>query len=358
MKTGREFSALVSAVINGENFKIDRTVPAANIQMQNDGESFMLNDPRKNTVYAYTHLTDVFHRQLSAATGIPYRYYEAMRQEKPELLAENVNAWMSTKPSEHMIRGITTESGLTARALLSPKYRRFDNPIIIKEVFLPLFMGNPDYHVESCEMTDERLYLKIVNKRLQGEVRPGDYVQGGLIISNSEVGMGSVYVQPLLYRLVCSNGMVVNDFGEKRRHIGRRLSVGEDFTIYSDETMQADDRALALKLRDAAMAAVEEVRFAALIDKMKEASEAKITGNPQHVIELAGRDYGITNSEQQSMLEYLIKGGDPSLYGVANAVTRLAQDAESYDRSTQLEATGYQIMTMPPSKWKEYNKRR
>lgn len=30
--------------------------------------------------------------------------------------------------------------------------------------------------------------------------------------------------------------------------------------------------------------------------------------------------------------------------GLGNAVTRMAQDVESYDRSTELEAIGFQIM--------------
>ena len=55
------------------------------------------------------------------------------------------------------------------------------------------------------------MYIKVVNKRLEAEVVPGDIVQSGVIISNSEVGLGSVNIQPLVYRLVCSNGMVVND---------------------------------------------------------------------------------------------------------------------------------------------------
>ena len=70
-------------------------------------------------------------------------------------------------------------------------------------------------------MTENRLYLKIVNHRLEMEVVPGDYVQAGVVISNSEVGLGSVSVQPLVYRLLCINGMVVNDMGERKNHVGR-----------------------------------------------------------------------------------------------------------------------------------------
>lgn len=92
---------------------------------------------------------------------------------------------------------------------------------------------------------DWRMYLKIVNKRLEMDVVPGDTVQGGVIISNSEVGLGAVSVQPLLYRLVCTNGMVVNDLGERRTHVGRAAKAVEDsFTLYSDEALMAEEELL------------------------------------------------------------------------------------------------------------------
>ena len=43
-------------------------------------------------------------------------------------------------------------------------------------------------HFESCQLTDSRMYIKVVNTRLEAEVVPGDIVQSGIIISNSEVG--------------------------------------------------------------------------------------------------------------------------------------------------------------------------
>ena len=53
--------------------------------------------------------------------------------------------------------------------------------------------------------------------------------------------------------------------------------------------------------------------------------------------------------------KYLIEGGDLSLYGLSNAVTRYSQDVESYDRATALEGLGWQIATMGKNKWKEIN---
>jgi hypothetical protein len=37
-------------------------------------------------------------------------------------------------------------------------------------------------------------------------------------------------------------------------------------------------------------------------------------------------------------------GGDLTSWGLGNAVTRMAQDVPSYDRSTELESIGFEIM--------------
>jgi len=44
-----------------------------------------------------------------------------------------------------------------------------------------------------------------------------------------------------------------------------------------------------------------------------------------------------------------------SLYGLSNAVTRHSQDIESYDRATDLEVIGYNILAMDPRKWTRIN---
>ena len=102
---------------------------------------------------------------------------------------------------------------------------------------------------------------QVVNPRLEAEVTPGDIVQAGVIISNSEVGLGSVSIQPLVYRLVCKNGMVVNDAQTRRNHVGRVNNTEENILLYSDETLAADDRAFVMKIQDTVRAAVEEARF-------------------------------------------------------------------------------------------------
>ena len=296
-------------------------------------------------------LSEIAHSQLGQYLEIPAKYYERMRTDSPQLLAHNVNHWLQTSaPDQRMLR--TLDGNL--RAFLSNKYRRIDNADVAEAV-LPIISSMPDARVESCEITKTRMYIKVVNPRLQADVKIGDTVQSGLLISNSEVGMGSVNICTLIYRLVCTNGMIAQDTNAavRKYHIGRQNTADVDYSIYRDETIEADNRALFMKIQDAVKAAMDQALFARVVDQMREAATAKIEPiTVPKVVELASSRFGIHQNETEGVLGHLIDGGDLSLYGMANAVTRFAQDVGSYDRSTELEATGYKILTMAPALWK------
>ena len=353
MKQGRPLNEVLKELQFQNTMKRDYIAPASAIHLAENGKTLVMDHvgPR-DTDYMGT--TDLFHRQVGSALGIPAKYYDAMRTLKPELLATNVNAWLADRDQSYMIRSMDYGTGRVARAMLSDRYRRIDN-LEIASAVLPLFAGQEGMEVISSEVTEQRMYLKILNKRLEMEVVPGDLVQAGVVISNSEVGLGAVSVQPLVYRLICSNGAVVNDLGERRTHVGRAVKGTEDYTIYSDETLIAEDKAFMLKLRDTTMAAIEETRFAMIVGKLKEATQAHITGRVQDVIELTGKAYDLNQPEQDSILSYLIQGGDLSLYGLSNAITRASQDVDSYDRATALEGIGWSVATMPAAQWREIN---
>ncbi len=354
MKAGKTLQELAMELDRQQAVKKDMIVDMGALSMDpgDTGLALQVTGGSMATQYG---INDIAHRQIGQTLKIPALYYDRMRTEYPELLAQNVNGWFARTPdTKRMLR---TMDG-TARALLSDRYRRIDNFEVASAV-LPIISGMDGASVESCELTESRMYLKVVNPRVTAEVKKGDIVQAGIIISNSEVGMGSVNVSPLVYRLVCSNGMIAQDGAVRKYHVGRANEGGEDFSIYRNETIEADDKAFLMKLEDSVKAAVNQARFAAIVDKMREATEATMEAKvvPQ-VVELASKEYGITEAEGKGILGHLIAGGDLSLYGLANAVTRQAQDVESYDRSTELEATGYKIITMAPALWRSLTRER
>ncbi len=352
MKAGLTLQEMAIELNRQNSAKVDYLVDTGSLQMDAyDSQVYLQMHDNASRPMEPLEINSIAHQQLGTYTKIPAPYYNRMLSEQPELLAHNVNTWLHREPAQRMLR---TLDG-TARAFLSNRYRRIDN-VDIAQIVLPELQKLQGAIFESCQITDSRMYIKVVNPRLQAEVSPGDIVQAGIIISNSEVGMGSVSIQPLVYRLVCSNGMVINDAQTRKYHIGRTTSTDGNLELYSQDTLEAMDTAFVKQIRDTVSAAVDEARFSQVIGLMKQAKEARLdTTDIPNLVQLTGKEFGITESERGGVLQHLIEGKDLSLYGLSNAVTRYSQDVESYDRATELEGVGYKILTMHPRIWKYIN---
>lgn len=356
MKSGKSLVELAKELERQNAAKKDYLVSTDNLRMQVQPDNTLMLDMHDFKTdgehITMLNVNDIAHSQICTHLGIGSKYYDKMRGEYPKLLAENVNAWFHKNPQQRMLRTLDGN----ARAFLSNRYCRIDN-YDIAEAVLPKLSAIPDLKVESCELTDKKMYIKAVNPRLQADVKVGDTVQSGVVITNSEVGLGSVTVYPLIYRLVCTNGMIAADSGISRRHVGRIREDDENMSLFRDETLKADDKAFIMKVQDIVSVATDEARFMSVVHKMQQAEDAKITsGNIPGVVELTSRHFKITEEEGKGILRHLIEDNDGlSLYGLANAVTAQSQQVKSYDRATELENTGYQVLTMSPSLWRQIN---
>lgn len=353
MKSGISLVEMAQEIQRQNDLKADYMLDTRSLRLEPFGGGLYLNAYDQSGDYAVEPLevNAIAHRQIGTHLKIPAAYYDKMLEEYPELLAQNVNAWFQREPAVRMVRTIDG----TARAFLSNRYRRIDN-LDIAGIVLPVLQEMEGMHFESCQLTDSRMYIKVVNTRLEAEVVPGDIVQSGIIISNSEVGLGSVSIQPLVYRLVCSNGMVVNDAQTRRNHVGRVNEASENYQLYSEKTLEADDKAFAMKIQDTVRAVVDEVRFTRVVNMMREAKDAPMnTAAVPGIVKLVSKDFHITDDESSGVLQRLIEGNDLTLYGLSNAVTRHSQDVKDYDRATALEGIGYNILSMPAQQWSRIN---
>ncbi len=355
MKAGLTITEMAAEIERQAAAKVDYLVNPQKLEMESMGGSPMLRvlDGGVDLLEPLS-IQETAHRQMGAHLGIPWKYYEKMLQEEPGLLSYNVNHWFQRgEPAPRMLR---TMDG-RARAFLSNRYRLIDNFEIATAV-LPIIMEMQGARFESCNLSENYLYIKVVNPRLTGEVRVGDVVQAGIVISNSETGLGAVNVQPLVYRLACLNGMVVNDASTRtrRNHVGRANSTDENFALYSQETLEQDSKAFMMKVQDTVKAAVDEARFAKVLDTMKESTQAKLdTSDIPALVKLTGSNFGLTDAEGKGVLQHLLEDADYTLYGLANAVTRFSQDVDDYDRASKLEVIGYNVMTMPQAMFRQIN---
>lgn len=343
MKTGKTLTELAVELERQKNSKHDFVAPISAISMQAEDGYPVLSLGAAGSFLP----TEIAHDQIAEFTGVPNKYYRKMLNEAPSLLLNNVNHWFDrNQNSQRMVRTLDNR----ARAFLSDRYRPLDN-YELADVALPTLLET-GCRVESCEVTEKRMYIKAVTEKLSYEVKKGDVVQAGIVISNSEVGMGALTVEPLLYRLVCTNGMIVNDAKMRRTHIGRN---NEQFSnvleFFRDSTREADDKAFWMKVRDVISASLSSAGFEKFAKKFAQTQEDKMNKEPMEVVEISQKQLGFNVQETNSVLKHLLMGGEFTRFGLANAITRTAQDVDSYDRATELERLGGNIIELSPREW-------
>lgn len=304
---------------------------------------------------------DLAHDQIAAHAKIPKAYYEKMRAEDPKLLATNVETWFKKYPVPRMLRMLDGNN----RAFLSSSFRPLDNYDFAKVILEGCASQNLE--VASCQITDTRLYVKAIDRREfkvpvgfkmgDGSHRIFDVCCPVFIASNSEVGCGRLTLETGVYTRACTNLAWFTDGAMKRTHLGSRHRIAEATGVenidhlLSARTKQKSDEALWLQLRDVLKSAFVEERINKRVEQLANAAEAKIEGRVDKVVKVAAERFGLSEDEEDGVLEHLIRGGNLTKYGLHAAITRTAQDVASYDRATDLEYVGGRVIEMPSSDW-------
>lgn len=347
MKQGRTLIGLAEELERQLSTKVDMIVPTPLMHHVTDTggvTALLIEAPDGSKRFT---ATESCRRQLADRLKIPFAYFERMRTDQPELLDRNVNTWLHKEPEQRLIRTLDGR----ARAFLSDRYRRLDNYDLLEHV-LPILRELPGARFESMELTETRMYVKVVTPRIEFEIQPGDVVQAGVVISNSEIGHGSLSVQPLVYRLVCRNGLIAPDRAMRKAHVGRLQEAStEEITIFQDDTLAAEDKAFYLKVRDVVQAAVSQASFEQTAVKMRATLGIKLTGDPVKAVEVLATRYLLNEQERSGVLRSLIAESDLSGYGLVNAITGYAQEVDNYDRATELEQLGGRLLHQSKAEW-------
>ncbi|SRR6266545_2606966 len=281
-------------------------------------------------------LTRHGHAQLAEKTGIPFGYYERMQVAGMNgLVAENVNAWLGRQQGSD--RRLVRIADGKVRAVLGASYRVLDNYDLAM-----LVMDRAKEHgasIQSADLTETRLYMKIVVPGYRESIKRGDDVVGGLVVSNSEVGNGAFRVEPFLFRLVCQNGMI-GESSLYQVHVGKRLEIGE--LVFSRETRQLTDAALWSEVRDVMDGTFDQTVLREIVKKLRGTTKVEIEA-PKEVTDVVAKNLGLSDERKTDLIRYFAKEGD-TLYGLVQGVTRLAQDFEDAEDQVRLERYAGQIV--------------
>jgi hypothetical protein len=363
MKTGMSLTQMAETLEKQLNAKKDFTAPSKALVMSNDAKTIRVGTMIEGVV------TNHAERQLAAKLEIPVAFYDRLKTAHPDLLAHNVNQLFQREPKKMLVRTLDEGNGpAKVRAFLSDRYRPLDNYDLAQAVIPTLIESGAQ--VVSTELTETKMYIKALAPNLEREIPlpPGmewgkghnsviRRVMGSVIISGSEVGAGKVNIQPGAWERACTNMMIFREESFAKLHIGK--AYGDDETVsqfLSDETRRTSDAAIWLAARDTLKATLDGKIMDVNVQKMLAARGDKIEANLVDVVEVFAQKNRFTDPERKSLLDRIMESGEPTRYGLQWAVTRLAGDDDvvtSYDRATELERLGGEIIELQPSEWRQ-----
>lgn len=359
LKTTMNVEQLLINLRDQSQQKMDYIARTNNMQMYagaDGGLTFDLNKEDHNSkVYA---INNHALGQMSTTFQIPRPYVDRMMASDPQIVATNFNHWFKNADDNQakMIRTHELKDGakFLVRAFLSDKYRRVDNDEIASTVLPILLDKNNDWEITECQITDTKLYIKAVATNLIAEVKKGDVVKYGVIISNSEVGSGAINVKPFLHRCVCDNGLIITDNSMRATHLTSSQADDKLWSMLSDQTKTDDNRLLLQKVKDVVYHTADKSNFEVQVDRLKEA-DGVIIHKPQEAVKVLKQTFNFTELEHDSILTNLINrvdevaGNNVTKWTLANAVTHLAHETEDYDRGIEYETIGDKILNLPNS---------
>lgn len=294
-------------------------------------------------------LTNVAKHQLAQRLQIPWYYYTRMEEMVPDLLVANVNRWLKHNREPRLLR---TMDG-RIRAFLSHQYRRIENLEVLEHV-LEAANSRDDMEPMSMAVTENYMYVKFVCKSFEAEVNVGDIVKCGFSVVNSEIGLSSLQVHSLIFRLVCSNGLVVAEHGNGYRQVHRGLIRTLRAHPYElTEGISQKDKETFATIGPLVKKALDQNIFTNCVDALITAKNVPFKNKSDELIQTIGEQYRLTMNERDLVLKHYLIARDYSVFGLVQATTRASQDLDDYGRASDLETIGGSILRdyVHPSKY-------
>lgn len=312
--------------------------------------------------------------QLAEKTepSIPKRFFDRMMEVNPVRLEELVNALHKDNPAKRLVRCLDG----SVRAWLSDIYRIIDNYDV---AFTCMDEAQrKGAQVFECGLSDTNMRIKFTNQSVWDAVdikqrsgpqggwyagaignreligksilgaRINDVLPGGpgtihpiVTVSNSETGHGGFRVRLGILMGICFNVATLEDV-VTTIHIGSRSDEG----IYSQETIATDTKAIMLKARDSVRAAFDPEKFKRIVAKVKRSQGMEIE-KPTAAVESVIESNAINEEHREALLSYFLRDYDQTQFGLAQAVSRLAQDTDDSDEADRLESVAGKLMLVP-----------
>lgn len=192
-----EWSEVAERILEDDRGKWDRKVAAPQMWIGENGRLVAMNGGPAPDAFTLSELATT---QICERLGIPPPYYRRL----PGAMKATVANFDLERLCDRsfLLRGKSSH----LRAFLSGEYVPYDNRQIADTV--EGLLRSEGIRIKSFILEETNCFIKIVSEEL---VEPASGLKAGIMIGNSEVGLGSISVEPFVFRKACTNDLVVNN---------------------------------------------------------------------------------------------------------------------------------------------------
>lgn len=250
-------------------------------------------------------ITQFAFSQLCARMGVPSNYIrKCFSSGKQELALQNFRAWADESKDNMFVRA---NDGVV-RAVLSDSYAPFDSYQVLRTLKYTVDFNR--WQPTQTFLSEDRLVMRFVDFTPL-PVNDSSPLYLGFTVSSSDVGRGSLNVKMMLYRSVCTNGLLISDMGGmlfKQHHVGARMT----------ESKLQDFNRIFLSIDANAKAVIDNINLC----RNRQLQDYEMT----MLIEKARRDMKLSAKSVEKLQLLINTQYEPTRWGVINGVTELAQD--------------------------------
>src|SRR5215471_617909 len=191
-----DWKSVAEKIAKDDQNKWDRKVSGQELRVSISGALELSNGNGTGSTYSFSEIAT---SQMCQKLEIPVKYYRRLPDEMKATVANFDIGRL--KGNSYFLRG----KGDWIRAFLSADYVAYNNSEIAQTAESLLRNGALD--VKSFVLEETHMFLKIISEDI---VDREAGLKAGIMIGNSEVGMGSVSVEPFVFRKPCTNDLVVS----------------------------------------------------------------------------------------------------------------------------------------------------
>lgn len=191
-----EWPEVAERILEDDRGKWDRKTLGDELQVSPYGGLEVKNGGAQ---YEQFDLSDLATGQLCERLAIPVAYYRRLPHQMRSRVANfDLERLYDRK---FLLRGKATH----VRAFLSGEYVTYNNRDIAETV--EGLLRSDGIRIKSFVLEETNCFLKVISEEM---VEPSSGLKAGIMIGNSEVGMGSVSIEPFVFRKECTNDLVVS----------------------------------------------------------------------------------------------------------------------------------------------------